>query len=308
MALPSSGPLSINDIAVEFGGSVPHFLSEYYGVAAGVPASGTIAITHFYGKSNDASISATGGTISDSGGYRYHTFTSGGTFTVNSAASGAFSNTINTLILAAGGGVHGNDYMRTDGCGGGGGGGMVETSFSASAGSKTVSVGQPVNFRQGGNSSVTGLTTAVGGGYGGPRHNIYDPRVGGPGGSGGGGAESYIYGSGTAGQGNRGGDGRTGNMGRGGGGGGAGAAGGDAIIWEARAPSGGSGKAWLNGVTYAGGGGGGADGPYWSGYGGSGGGGTVGNGTFYGGGAGAGSYSVSSSYGYQGIVIFRYQI
>jgi len=49
MALPSSGPLSINDIAVEFGGSAPHSLSEYYGVATGIPASGTIAIDDFYG-------------------------------------------------------------------------------------------------------------------------------------------------------------------------------------------------------------------------------------------------------------------
>ena len=51
MALPSSGPLRISDIAVEFGGSVPHSLSEYYGVAAGIPASGTIAIGAFYGAS-----------------------------------------------------------------------------------------------------------------------------------------------------------------------------------------------------------------------------------------------------------------
>ena len=308
MALPSSGPLSINDIAVEFGGSVPHFLSEYYGVVAGVPASGTIAINHFYGKSNDAPISATGGTISDSGGYRYHTFTSGGTFTVNSAAAGAFSNTINTLILAAGGAVHANDYMRSDSCGGGGGGGMVETSFSASAGSKTVSIGQPVNFRQGGNSSVTGLTTAIGGGFGGPRHAPVGQRAGGPGGSGGGGADSYIYGSGTAGQGNRGGDARTASNGHGAGGGGAGAVGGNPDNNAFRAPSGGSGKTWLNGVTYAGGGGAGHYSEYWAGYGGSGGGGRLGNGTFYGGGAGAGQSSLTSSYGYQGIVIFRYQI
>ena len=56
MALPTSGPLSINDIAVEFGGSVPHSLSEYYGVAAGIPASGTIAIDDFYGKSSNLTI------------------------------------------------------------------------------------------------------------------------------------------------------------------------------------------------------------------------------------------------------------
>ena len=51
MALPSSGALSINDIAVEFGGSVPHSLSEYYGAAAGIPTSGAISIDDFYGAS-----------------------------------------------------------------------------------------------------------------------------------------------------------------------------------------------------------------------------------------------------------------
>ena len=52
MALPSSGPLSIGDIAGEFGGVAPHALSEYYGAAAGVPASGAIDIGDFYGTSS----------------------------------------------------------------------------------------------------------------------------------------------------------------------------------------------------------------------------------------------------------------
>ena len=52
MALPASGALSIGDIAGEFGGVAPHALSEYYGAAAGVPASGTIAISDFYGTSS----------------------------------------------------------------------------------------------------------------------------------------------------------------------------------------------------------------------------------------------------------------
>lgn len=52
MALQSSGPISLNDIAGEFGGSKPHALSEYYGVAGGVPSSGTINFSDFYGTSN----------------------------------------------------------------------------------------------------------------------------------------------------------------------------------------------------------------------------------------------------------------
>jgi len=51
MALQTSGPISLNNVAGEFGGSTPHSLSEYYGVASGVPSSGTISLSNFYGKS-----------------------------------------------------------------------------------------------------------------------------------------------------------------------------------------------------------------------------------------------------------------
>ena len=52
MALQSSGAISLADIAGEFGGSAPHSLSEYYGVASGIPASGQISFSQFYGKAN----------------------------------------------------------------------------------------------------------------------------------------------------------------------------------------------------------------------------------------------------------------
>lgn len=52
MALQSSGAISLLDIANEFGGVVPHSLSEYYGVAAGVPSSGAISFSNFYGTSS----------------------------------------------------------------------------------------------------------------------------------------------------------------------------------------------------------------------------------------------------------------
>lgn len=56
MALPTSGSLSIEDIAVEFQSIVPHThpdsLSEYYGVASGIPVSpNAISIGDFYGAS-----------------------------------------------------------------------------------------------------------------------------------------------------------------------------------------------------------------------------------------------------------------
>lgn len=49
MTLQTSGPISLGNIQTEFGGSNPISLSEYYDVAAGIPASGTISIGDFYG-------------------------------------------------------------------------------------------------------------------------------------------------------------------------------------------------------------------------------------------------------------------
>ena len=56
--LAASGALSLGttagtdrSISAEFGGTVPHALSEYYGAASGVPASGTIDFSDFHGTS-----------------------------------------------------------------------------------------------------------------------------------------------------------------------------------------------------------------------------------------------------------------
>lgn len=52
MTLPASGAISLNDIQTEFGGTNPISISEYYGAASGVPASGAISLSDFYGKSS----------------------------------------------------------------------------------------------------------------------------------------------------------------------------------------------------------------------------------------------------------------
>ena len=58
MALQGSGPISLNDIQTEFGGSNPIGLSEYYrggsyttGNNTGVPTGGTLSLSSFYGTS-----------------------------------------------------------------------------------------------------------------------------------------------------------------------------------------------------------------------------------------------------------------
>jgi len=50
MVLQSSGAISLLDIANEFNGTAPHSISEYYGSDSGIPTSGTISFSNFYGK------------------------------------------------------------------------------------------------------------------------------------------------------------------------------------------------------------------------------------------------------------------
>ena len=63
MPLPSSGPLSLNDIQTEFGGTNPIGMNEYYaggglvpagttGTFGAVPSSGALSVQNFYGTSN----------------------------------------------------------------------------------------------------------------------------------------------------------------------------------------------------------------------------------------------------------------
>ena len=49
MVLPTTGPLSLQDIQDEFGGTSPISLSEYYAIGKNIPASGTVSIQDFYG-------------------------------------------------------------------------------------------------------------------------------------------------------------------------------------------------------------------------------------------------------------------
>lgn len=49
MALQTTGPISLSNIQAEFGGSNPISISEYYNSNYGVPSSGTIRFSDFYG-------------------------------------------------------------------------------------------------------------------------------------------------------------------------------------------------------------------------------------------------------------------
>jgi TolA-binding protein len=203
-------------------------------------------------------MSATGGTVTNVDGYKIHTFTTSGTFTVISGGEMEY------LIIGGGGGAPGRDVG-----GGGGAGGMLTGTYALPAGSYTITVGPGglgkydsvanVSGMKGSDSSIGSLFTATGGGAGKPHHKAL-PTGDDNGGSGGGGAGLYDLtgGTGISGQGNNGGNGAGTSVTEygGGGGGGAGQAGSSA----ASGRHGGDGiQSSISGTaTYYAGGGGGA--------------------------------------------------
>lgn len=268
-------------------------------------------IPRTFGLTAVSPITITGGTITDVGSYRFHTFTTSGSFTVN-------ANLTSYVLVVAGGGGGGGHV------GGGGGGGEIKEGNAVilSPGTYTVVIGgggsggpatsESGGGSNGGNSSFGILYTSVGGGGG---ANVYDAgRAGGSGGGGGGNG-----GSSTA---SNGGYGNVGGPGGGfvqglwacGGGGGAGASGGAGNRADGSGGGlGGNGRQWaINGTYYAGGGGGGWNVVKTSGTAGLGGGGDPGNpGQANTGGGGGGAYNPGGTQpagpnGGSGIVIVAY--
>ena len=75
--VPSTGPVTIQDVVNEFGevgqpsGTAPHALKEFYGAAAGIPATGELTLFDFRGASAvppDPLITEGNGTWDSSGG------------------------------------------------------------------------------------------------------------------------------------------------------------------------------------------------------------------------------------------------
>ena len=261
---------------------------------------------------------ATGGTITTSGLYTIHTFTSSGTFTP------AFAGTVDYLVVAGGAGGARN------GAGGGGAGGLLTaTGFSVAGTGLTVTIGaggaagnsHPQRGFNGANSVFSSITATGGGGGGSGTANAV-LGTGADGGSGGGGGNDTgafrSGGSGVGGQGNNGGTGYS-SAGAAGGGG-AGAVGGNGSSSPNNGGTGGAGLANSysgSSVTYAGGGGGaGQSNSEAGGAGGAGGGGRGGGSggnsvagtanTGSGGGGGSGTGGSNGSAGGSGIVIVRY--
>ena len=267
-------------------------------------------------------IVATGGTVTTSGSFKIHTFTSSADFVVTELGTNPF---VETLVVAGGGG---------GATGAGGAGGLIySSSFGISATTFPIVIGNGGNGvvasttpgasrgQNGQNTTFSTLTTVGGGGGG----NTGDSGngTGASGGSGGGAgafASSIISGgTGTGGQGNNGGsNGSTSPNFPSGGGGGAGAVGENGkTTAPARGGNGGDGLQYdFTGTpTYYAGGGGGAmyidNQPGTGGLGGGGNGATTGdgfNGTANTGGGGGGARGgFTGGSGGSGIVIIKYQ-
>ena len=170
-------------------------------------------------------ICASGGTITESGNFRIHTFTGPGTFTVNRIATQSPApvyNTVSYTVVAAGGGGGGTSTTTHVGAGGGGGGfregknapvdSYTASPLNAPAGLAVTAQGYPITVGGGGtnssapqrgtngNPSIFSTITSAGGGGGGSLGAPGSPacRGGGPGGSGGGGS-SQVAGPGGSG-------------------------------------------------------------------------------------------------------------
>lgn len=158
----------------------------------------TVYDAHNYAIASKLGISATGGTITEAGGFRYHAFTTVGTSSFVVTGDGFVE-----VLVVAGGGGGGGSY---GGGGGGGAGGLVYHSAKAvTSQSYTVVVGaggvggtvhdgsygssdSANHGRQGGNSQF-GDIIAQGGGGG--NMSFYSPSNFKNGGSGGGGGDFY---------------------------------------------------------------------------------------------------------------------
>ena len=196
---------------------------------------------------------ATGGTTTDAGGFRTHTFLTSGSFVVTNTG------TVDYLVVA-GGGAGGQNTTNRSG-GGGGAGGFLAGSTALAAGTYTVTVGAGGMAKlvqdaasDGGASSIGATVVTTGGGAGASASGT-TAVTGRNGGSGGGGTSGGTGGTRVVGQGNVGGASAS-NGSTTGSGGGAGAAGTPISTVAANGGAGTSSSITGTSTTYAIGGGG----------------------------------------------------
>jgi len=206
MPIPGPGTaISMTTIATEFGGSVPHSLSEYYRsgglvpnnpVNAAIPTTGAISMGSFYGSANRTTVALT--IASNSLNYNVYTnrsptYVSGATdltVTVNPGVTVGSASTPTYAMLVP------SEFSPTDtvtiinngviqGMGGAGGAGAGPPALgggAGAAGGNAIFVNRPTTITN------NGTVAAGGGGGGGGGRGINPGSFVAPGGGGGGGA------------------------------------------------------------------------------------------------------------------------
>jgi len=226
MAIPSSGPISLDDIQTEFGGTNPIGLSEYYaggsfvssgttGDSGPIPTSGEISIGEFYGSANRVTINlSNAGTASKQNIYTLAsadpTYSAGITDVVYTNSGTLTSDVIGTAALKTGTFASGDTVKIVNTgliIGKGGDGGAGKNWPSPATGNTGGAGGKALALQFGVTIDNTGGTIAGGGGGGAggaavsytvqpsPK-NPPSPRQGG--GSGGGGGAGTDVGIGGA--------------------------------------------------------------------------------------------------------------
>jgi hypothetical protein len=326
----------VADVTVTSGSASVTVPASVYGQTTGDTIS--VSVLNQDGTPSSNGISKTvsalpsGGSVTTSGSYRIHTFTSSSSFTV---PTGLSLSDVEYLVIA-GGGAGGAHHGGGGGAGGyrcsvpgenSGANSSAEARLNLTAGSYTVTVGgggsgtttngNATGPAASGSNSVFGSITSIGGGGGGRCCSHYNGVSGGSGGGSWTWSDVASGGSGTSGQGNSG-VGNNGTTDNGGGAGGAGAAGSSkfggngltsSITGSAVTRAGGGAGGWyISGGYAAGGSGGGGTSALADGSHDAGGDATSGTTNTGSGGGGSGSYSRYPGNGGSGIVIVRYQL
>jgi hypothetical protein len=148
MALQTTGAISLGDVEGEFGGSAPTSISEYYSADTGVPASGEISLSDFYGTSAVSRVTINLTISANTNNYNIYTqasadptYDAGNTdviLTVNArlGSSSTSNPSLDTGVFASGDTIKlvNNDRIMGKG-GNGGAGGSASSTVNNTAGS-----------------------------------------------------------------------------------------------------------------------------------------------------------------------------
>jgi hypothetical protein len=220
MGILNTGPVSLQQIAMVFGGNIPYSLSEYYRgggfvtnapINSGIPTSGAISLGNFYNASGRVPVSVV--ILSNTSNYDAYTNRSGAyiagvsdlTYTINSGVVISSSSTSSNAFTVS------SSFLSTDtvsivnngtitGAGGAGGAGGIGNSQAPQPGSPGGAGGTGLYTERAVSVTNNGTIAGGGGGGGGGGASYYSGKEDdAKGGAGGGGGAGTVAGGGGAG-------------------------------------------------------------------------------------------------------------